>query len=62
MVEAFSIYGTPETVVEKIAKLVKVGTTQIVAGSPIGPDMRKSINMIAAEIFPHFRSKEDRTN
>ncbi len=59
MIEAFSICGTPETVVEKIDKLVKVGTSQIVAGSPIGPDMRKSINMIAAEVFPHFQNKEE---
>jgi 5,10-methylenetetrahydromethanopterin reductase len=55
LVEAFSICGTPERVVEKINRLVKVGTTQIVAGSPIGPNIRKSINMIAAEVFPHFK-------
>jgi 5,10-methylenetetrahydromethanopterin reductase len=60
MIEAFSVCGTPVTVAEKIAKLVEVGTTQIVAGSPIGPDMRQSINMIAAEIFPNFRDKESR--
>lgn len=60
MIEAFSICGTPEKVVEKIDRLVKVGTTQIVAGSPIGPDIRKSINMIGAEIFPHFKGKENR--
>lgn len=60
MVEAFSICGTPETVVEKIDRLVKVGTTQIVAGSPIGPNIRKSINMIAAEVFPHFKDKEEK--
>jgi len=55
MVEAFSICGTPETCIEKIDKLVKVGVNQIVAGSPIGPNMRKSINMIATDVFPHFR-------
>ncbi len=58
MIEAFSVCGTPEKVVEKISKLVNVGTTQIVAGSPIGPNIRKSINMIATEVFPHF--KEDK--
>lgn len=58
MVEAFSICGTPETIVEKIDKLIKGGTNQIVAGSPIGPNIRKSINMIAAEVFPHFRIKD----
>lgn len=54
MVEAFSICGTPGTCIEKIHKLSKVGVDQIVAGSPIGPNVRKSINMIAAQIFPHF--------
>jgi 5,10-methylenetetrahydromethanopterin reductase len=55
MVEAFSICGTPETCVEKIDKLVTVGVNQMVAGSPIGPNMRKSINKIATEVFPHFK-------
>jgi len=55
MVEAFSICGTPETCVGKIHKLLKAGVNQIVAGSPIGANMRKSINMIAAEVFPHFK-------
>lgn len=55
MVEAFSICGTPEVCIEKIARLSKLGATQIVAGSPIGPNVRKSINMVAREIFPHFR-------
>ncbi len=58
MVEAFSICGTPETCIEKIYKLSKVGVNQIVAGSPIGPNIRKSINMIAAQIFPHFNKRE----
>ncbi len=60
MIEAFSICGTPEKVVERINELIKGGTTQIVVGSPIGPNIRKSINMIAAEVFPHFRNKEDK--
>jgi 5,10-methylenetetrahydromethanopterin reductase len=56
MVEAFSICGTPETCIEKVDKLLKVGVNQIVAGSPIGPNVRKAINMIASEVFPHFKS------
>jgi 5,10-methylenetetrahydromethanopterin reductase len=55
MIEAFSICGTPETVVEKVSHLVKTGVTQVVVGSPIGPNVRKSIDMIAAEVFPHFQ-------
>jgi len=56
MIEAFSICGTPEVCVEKIDKLLKLGITQLVVGSPIGPNIRKSINTIAAEIFPHFKT------
>ncbi len=59
MIEAFSISGTPETVVEKINALIKTGTTQLVAGSPIGPNVRTAINTIAAEVFPHFMNEED---
>lgn len=57
MIEAFSICGTPETCIERISQLSKIGVTQVVAGSPIGPNMRRSINMIAAEIFPHFKEE-----
>jgi len=56
MVEAFSICGTPEVCIGKIDKLLKLGITQLVVGSPIGPHIRKSINTIAAEIFPHFKT------
>ncbi|MDH5746514.1 MAG: 5,10-methylenetetrahydromethanopterin reductase [Candidatus Bathyarchaeota archaeon] len=55
MVEAFSICGTSETCIEKIDTLIKVGVNQIVVGSPIGPNMRKSINIIATELFPNFK-------
>ena len=55
MVEVFSICGAPETCVKKMDRLVKAGVNQLVVGSPIGPDMRKSMNMIAEQIFPHFK-------
>ena len=57
MVEAFSVCGTPEVCIQKIDRLVKAGVNQIVAGSPLGRDMRNSINMIAADVFPHFKGK-----
>lgn len=55
MVEAFSICGTPDKCIGRIRKLLAVGVDQIIAGSPIGPNMRKSINKIATEIFPDFK-------
>jgi 5,10-methylenetetrahydromethanopterin reductase len=55
MIEEFSISGTPEICIEKISNLIDLGVDQIVVGSPVGPDMRKSINMISTEIFTHFQ-------
>lgn len=54
MVDAFSICGTPETCVEKIDGLLKLGVTQIVIGSPVGPNIRKSIYMAGNEILTHY--------
>jgi 5,10-methylenetetrahydromethanopterin reductase len=52
MLEAFSLYGTPDEVVEKIAALGKMGVTQIVAGSPIGPNKDASIKLIGKKVVP----------
>ena len=43
MIEAFSICGTPEDCMKRIKDLEAIGVTQIVAGSPIGPDKEKLI-------------------
>lgn len=50
MLNAFSIYGTPDACKARIAELSKIGVTQVVAGSPIGPDKEKSIKLIGKEI------------
>ncbi|HIQ39353.1 MAG TPA: 5,10-methylenetetrahydromethanopterin reductase, partial [Methanothermococcus okinawensis] len=36
----------------KIKGLAKMGVTQVVAGSPIGPNKEKSIKLIGKEIIP----------
>jgi 5,10-methylenetetrahydromethanopterin reductase len=51
MMESFSICGTPEVCKEKVIALQKIGVTQIVCGSPIGPDKEKSIKLIGKEII-----------
>jgi 5,10-methylenetetrahydromethanopterin reductase len=56
MVEGFSICGTPDMVVERFAQLSKQGVDQIVVGSPIGPVVKKSIELVEKKVFPHFRS------
>ena len=55
MLEAFSLYGTPDEVVEKIAALGKMGVTQIVAGSPIGPNKDASIKLIGKKVIPAIK-------
>ena len=55
MIEAFSIAGTPEICNEKIARLLKSGITQFVVGSPIGPNVRNSIDLISKQVIPHFK-------
>jgi 5,10-methylenetetrahydromethanopterin reductase len=54
MIDTFSISGTPDEVVERIGELSKAGVTQVVAGSPIGPDKKKSIGLIGKEIISKF--------
>jgi len=55
MVEAFSVCGTPDSCIERIHQLLRSGITQFVVGSPIGPNVRKSIDLIGEAIIPHFR-------
>jgi 5,10-methylenetetrahydromethanopterin reductase len=51
MVEAFSISGTPEICLSRIDELLEAGITQIVVGSPIGPDKERSIRLIGKSII-----------
>jgi len=55
MIEAFSVCGTPDKCIGQIAKLLKSGIFQFVVGSPIGPNVRKSIDLISETIIPHFK-------
>ena len=47
MIETFCIAGTPEEVKDKIANLHKIGVTQMICGSPLGPEKEKAIAMLA---------------
>jgi 5,10-methylenetetrahydromethanopterin reductase len=51
MIEAFAICGTPEDCMKSINDLEAIGVTQVVAGSPIGPDKEKAIKLIGKEII-----------
>jgi len=55
MIDAFSICGTPETCLERIEELGKIGMTQFVAGSPLGPKVRGSIRTFGERIIPSLK-------
>jgi 5,10-methylenetetrahydromethanopterin reductase len=55
MLEAFSVCGTPDMCVNRINQLLKSGISQFVVGSPIGPNVRKSIDLISDKIITHFK-------
>lgn len=45
-IDAFTLAGTPEIVKQKCEDLAKAGVTQIIFGSPLGPDMVNSIRLL----------------
>jgi 5,10-methylenetetrahydromethanopterin reductase len=51
MIEAFAICGTPEDCMQRIRDLEAIGVTQVVSGSPIGPNKEKAIKLIGKEII-----------
>lgn len=55
MIDAFSVCGDPGQCTEKIATLFKTGISHFVTGSPLGPNVRGSINLFGEEVLPHFK-------
>ena len=49
-IDAFTIAGTPDVVKQKCEDLAKAGVTQIIFGSPLGPDMTNSIRLLGKYI------------
>jgi len=45
-IEAFTIAGTPDVVQQKCEDLMKAGVTQVIFGSPLGPNMTDSIRLL----------------
>ncbi len=57
MIDAFSICGTPAECMERIEELVDAGVTQIIPGSPLGPDRIKAIKLIGKEMVSIWRKE-----
>ena len=51
MVQAFSVSGTPADCKARVDELIETGVTQIVVGSPIGPNKERSIKLIGKQIL-----------
>jgi len=56
MISAFSVCGTPDACIERIADLLKSGISQFVVGSPIGANVREAIKLVSERIIPHFKA------
>ncbi len=54
MINAFSVCGTPDMCIERIAELRKIGVSQFVVGSPIGTKVKKAIDLISNKVIPQF--------
>jgi len=52
--DAFAIAGKPSTCIDRIDNLLKVGVTQFVFGSPIGPKKARAADLIAEKIIPAY--------
>ena len=61
MVDSFAVWGNPDVCTEKISTILKTGITQFVAGPPIGPNIRRSIDILATKIIPNFRGSRGLT-
>lgn len=47
MIDAFSVSGPPDKLASHVEELGKLGVTQVVTGSPIGPDASRAIESIS---------------
>lgn len=52
-----AIYGTPDECISKIERLIAQGVDHVLIGAPLGPDPKKSIEIIGDKIIPYFRGK-----
>lgn len=57
MIDAFSVSGSPSSVAKRIEECLKVGVTQFVVGSPIGPQPYEAMRIISSKIIPMFKAE-----
>jgi 5,10-methylenetetrahydromethanopterin reductase len=50
-----AVVGTPREIIPRLEALVDAGITQISVGGPLGPDPRRTIELLGDQVLPHFR-------
>jgi 5,10-methylenetetrahydromethanopterin reductase len=50
-----ALVGTPKQVIPRIERLLESGITQVSVGGPLGPDPRKTIELLGDRVIPYFR-------
>jgi len=50
-----AVVGTPRQVIPRIELLLESGITQVAVGGPLGPDPRRTIELLGDEVLPYFR-------
>jgi len=55
MIDSFCIAGNPNKVIERISEIFKLGIDSLVAGTPIGPNVKNSIELLSKKVIPHFK-------
>ncbi|MEM4311502.1 MAG: 5,10-methylenetetrahydromethanopterin reductase [Nitrososphaerales archaeon] len=56
MVDAFSIAGKPNKVIERLSELFKLGVNTVIAGTPIGPNVKNSIELLSRKVMTYFKA------
>ncbi len=50
-----AVVGTPKQVIPRIELLLESGITQVSVGGPLGPDPRRTIELLGDQVLPYFR-------
>ena len=50
-----AVVGTPKQVIPRIQAMIEAGLTQISVGGPLGPDPRRTIELLGDQVLPYFR-------
>jgi 5,10-methylenetetrahydromethanopterin reductase len=57
MIDAFVIAGDADACNKKIDALLETGVTQVIIGSPTGPDVEEAIKICGTDIIPSFAGR-----